>query len=376
MITDHSLIYFIDYTSIVQVHIHIIEMSIHENYSDDMLFHLLSENKEVCKTLAHQLQDKSKLMGHIFTFKDDSEWLDMIISNMKHINDDIIDTCFDKGYIHIFKKLINQGIDVNVFDHWIHTACENGHFEIIKYTLDEGLYDSKYNISDSLVISAKYGHCDIFSYLLEKGADVNVESYICFGYICLAGNLELAKHILELVDDKVKCISSNDDFAIEFSSEYGHLVIVQWLVDNGADWRADNYYVFRNSCINENFAVAEYLLSLCEDSEEKMICLASVDDYMMECLTLNVVKFLLNNGFNVVTIFQEVCCSQDIDIAKYIMEEYLINDEERRALLNSKISVTRYYVINTNEVNDYLKYWRNKLNVRNRHTSQLISSKR
>lgn len=161
--------------------------------------------------------------------------------------------------IEIIKWLASEGIDIR-FDDYLpfRVACTNGHLEAAKYLLelitddDEKKRCVRSNNDYALKWSAHDGHLEAVKWLLSLGADVRTRNCEPFQFACIGGQLEIAKYILSLIDDrsdnaseKLKCIGIDYIFVLELSLSNGHLEVVKWLVSMGTDVRARNYLPFQ-----------------------------------------------------------------------------------------------------------------------------------
>jgi ankyrin repeat protein len=92
------------------------------------------------------------------------------------------------------------------------------------------------NLNDELIVASKYGHLEVVKFLVEKGANIHADN----------------------------------NLALRCASKYGHLEIVKFLVKNGADIHADNDRVLKLASLNGHFEVVEYLKSLSVKSKRQI----------------------------------------------------------------------------------------------------------
>jgi len=83
-------------------------------------------------------------------------------------------------------------------------------------------------LGKSLVKFTGFGHLEIVKYLVEQGADIHAE----------------------------------DDFALSWAAQLGHLDIVKYLVSKGANTHARNDETLRWAELNCHTAIVEYLKGL------------------------------------------------------------------------------------------------------------------
>ena len=46
------------------------------------------------------------------------------------------------GHLEVIKYMVSQGVDVNIDDRFIRSACENNQFEVVRYLIDKGVDSS------------------------------------------------------------------------------------------------------------------------------------------------------------------------------------------------------------------------------------------
>jgi len=141
------------------------------------------------------------------------------------------------------KRCIKNGIDVNFqYDLGVTVlmyASYNGEIEIVKYLIDNGAninlqskHDGKYGFS-ALTEASRNGHIEVVKYLIDNGADINLQ--INYGYTAL----------------------------IE-ASRNGHIEVIKYLIDNGADINIQDRSgktALIYATDNKNKEIAKYLKS-------------------------------------------------------------------------------------------------------------------
>jgi hypothetical protein len=123
-----------------------------------------------------------------------------------------------------------KGKNVNItvgYDYALRWAARNGHFEIVKFLLENG---ANVNAMEdyALCSAAENGHFEIVKFLLENGANVNVL----------------------------------DDYSLRWAARNGHFEIVKFLLENGANVHACKDYALRHAAANGHLEIVEYLESL------------------------------------------------------------------------------------------------------------------
>jgi serine/threonine-protein phosphatase 6 regulatory ankyrin repeat subunit B len=81
------------------------------------------------------------------------------------------------------------------------------------------------------------GYFEIIQYLVENGADINIENYNGWTALMCASSHNYLEVIKYLVENGAKIdIQNNDGWtALMWASKWGYLKIIQYLVENGAD---------------------------------------------------------------------------------------------------------------------------------------------
>ena len=129
------------------------------------------------------------------------------------------------GELDLLKYAANKGYDLRVdSDIALRKAVENGHLDVVKYLVSQGLLLTAWDI----VPSSLHGHLDVVKYLVDQGADI---------------------HLL-------------NDIAVRYASRYGYLDVVKYLVDNGANIRANDDESLRQAREKGHTEIVNYIESL------------------------------------------------------------------------------------------------------------------
>ena len=144
---------------------------------------------------------------------------------------------------------------------------------------------SKYDKDQALISASFNGHLPVVKYLTEHGADVTAEDNEALRYASYEGHLPVVKYLVEHGAD----ISANDNQAVIYASENGHLPVVQYLVENDADVTAEDNYAIRWASRYGHLPVVKYLVKHGAD-------VTSEDNYAVRWASANghlsVVKYL------------------------------------------------------------------------------------
>ena len=139
-------------------------------------------------------------------------------------------------------------------------ACRMGFLEYAKYLYNEHKYDHRMGIcgiSDAITISCLYGHLNVVQWLIQLHKSSN------------------RTYTYELC---------NKAFGI--SCQYGHLDLAKWLILLGEsdgytkiDINSDNDQAFRLCCLHGHFDIAQWLIKLGESDGYTKINIHAVNDY-------------------------------------------------------------------------------------------------
>ena len=83
---------------------------------------------------------------------------------------------------------------------------------------------------ESLRLSAENGHIDMVKYLVENGADIHAQNDESLRLSAKNGHLGVVKYLVENGAD----VHADDDCALYLSACNGHLEVVRLLLENGA----------------------------------------------------------------------------------------------------------------------------------------------
>ena len=72
------------------------------------------------------------------------------------------------------------------------------------------------------------------------------------------GHLEMVKYLVENGAD----FRADDDYVVRWASRFGHLKVVKYLVEKGANFRADDNYAIRWASRNGHLEVVKYLVEM------------------------------------------------------------------------------------------------------------------
>ena len=112
-----------------------------------------------------------------------------------------------------------------------------------------------YTNDESLVWASRDGKLMIVKYVVENGADINYRDNEALRFASENGHLPIVKYLVENGAD----ITADDNEPIKASSENGYLSVVKYLVLHGADIIHDNSPL-RLASLNGHLPIVKYLV--------------------------------------------------------------------------------------------------------------------
>ena len=144
------------------------------------------------------------------------------------------------GYLDIVKYLIEQGANINVNEQTICLTLEHGHFDVVEYLIEHGanIHVWRENV---LRYASKYGHFDVVKYLVGQGADIHDLDDYALRWASKFGYFDIVKYLIEQGAN----VHAVDDEALQQASLYGRFEVVKLLVESGANLHARRGYAIR-----------------------------------------------------------------------------------------------------------------------------------
>ena len=112
--------------------------------------------------------------------------------------------------------------------------------------------------NEALTFASQEGHIDIVKYLVENGADIHARNDWALIMASENGHLDIVKYLVNEGAD----IHVRKDWALRIASEKGHLDIVKYLVNEGADIHARDDWALRVASRKGHVEVVKFLKSL------------------------------------------------------------------------------------------------------------------
>ena len=115
-------------------------------------------------------------------------------------------------------------------------------------------FEQKRSLNHAFLVGVKRGNMDFVKHMLEMGADVCVENGRALLFSARTGNVNMLKFLLSLGE------FNNQNRCLQDAAEHGHLAIVEYLLQNGADVHADNDRALRISSYRGHLPVVKCLI--------------------------------------------------------------------------------------------------------------------
>ncbi|WP_188153322.1 ankyrin repeat domain-containing protein [Wolbachia endosymbiont of Pentalonia nigronervosa] len=153
----------------------------------------------------------------------DKSIIDFLKQARRRLNEGLISVTRE-GNFYLVKELIEKGADINIESN---KKCESG------WTL--------------LHIATYYNHLNVVQYLVEKGANFNAKDSSYYGYIPMhyaaeRGHLDILKYFIN-EGAYINTEGERGWTLLHIATYYNHLNVVQYLVEKGANFNAkDSYY--------------------------------------------------------------------------------------------------------------------------------------
>lgn len=142
----------------------------------------------------------------------------------------------DEGRLEIVEYLVENGASIDA-----ETLTITRDLEIFKYLLKQGNVNINsvgyLGMTALSLASIEESNLEMFEYLLENGADVNVQNddgSTALMIASLYGNLEMVKYLLEK-GANINAQDNDNSTALIYASKWNNLEEVEYLVKNGAD---------------------------------------------------------------------------------------------------------------------------------------------
>ena len=224
----------------------------------------------------------SKLKDFKYEYKEgDFEMQYRLLYHNKSMNKLLVEAA-SNGELPLVKYALKNGAYLHFLQHSaVRNAAAEGHLDIVRYLIEQGanippqaLIESvanghfdvvKYLVGEknvspndvALTRAVLFERKDIVKYLIEHGANVRAENDYALRWAARAGHFDLVKLLVE----KGANIHAENDYALLWAVENGHFDIVKFLIEHGADISTYNNKPLRIAKEFGRTEIYNYLLS-------------------------------------------------------------------------------------------------------------------
>jgi len=248
---------------------------------------------------------------------------------------------------------------------YIYNACLNGNLQYIK---DIYKYNTYINISKIFRNACEFGHLDIVKYTLNIKPNLNINAYnnYAFRYACYNGHLHILQFILK-ISPQIN-IHMNNEEPFRYAASKGYLHIIQYLMDysnNSININAYKNEALCKAAANGHLNIIQYLLIL---QPHLNIHINNEEPMRNACSNghINIVKFLFEQNKNIYfhanneEILRSICNNGHLHILKYLVSINIkfyihIKDEEPfiNAIRNGHVDIAKYLWEYSNQTIDF-----------------------
>ena len=242
------------------------------------------------------------------------------------------------------KMLVERGADIAANNYYILLdSARNGCLDTVKYLTNNTIPD--YAINNALLPAVDNGHLDTVKYLMENGAKNISTIPVALKWAAKRGYLGVVKYIMthgpydcitmnRALQSSVKNSKSNEDGSSSFSSlpfrGQGHMKVVKYLIESGADLHDDNDAPLRWAATRGYLEIVKYLVEKGADIH------ANKDEPLRDSAQnrhIEVVKYLVEKGADidashVLALLGDK--NSHIDVVKYLLDKQMAIEQRKK----------------------------------------------
>ena len=169
--------------------------------------------------------------------------------------------------LELVKELILKGANVLANNGEIIVDAVKNNYDIFKLLAVKAIID--FNNVDFwngflLRLSAENGHLDMVKFLVQNGADIHMLDDYALLFAAENGHLDVVKFLVQNGAN----IQSRSDRALRFAAQNGQLDVIEFLVKNGADIHDNDDEALREASENGHKDVVKFLMDQYQDKNE------------------------------------------------------------------------------------------------------------
>ena len=168
--------------------------------------------------------------------------LDEKLIKYNKVHESLVDKMEPKSKEHIISKIPKDLTPQKELEF----GASNDILWLVKKAIKNGA-DIHYKNDDSLKTACQYGHYDIIKFLLENGADVNADKDAALYYASYRNSVEITKLLIEYGANVNATLGS----PLEFAIRYENFELVKLLIENGAKIHKSQHMYFVNNLKND-----------------------------------------------------------------------------------------------------------------------------
>ncbi len=201
------------------------------------------------------------------------------VTNSNNHYRNILTMAIQSGDIAITKYMLTIGLTFNETD--IINAAANGHINLVKFILEhipkqelgtrvvydsiaenniqllKGLVHAGVDVTDDdyIITAVRWGHIAIVEYLIDQGANIHARHNKCMTLACRYNN----RKMVELLISRGIDVSDYSYKALDIACEYGHLELVKYLMPQESWINNRNFHVMKTASRHGHIEIVNYL---------------------------------------------------------------------------------------------------------------------
>ncbi|XP_071094922.1 putative ankyrin repeat protein RF_0381 [Haliotis cracherodii] len=255
-----------------------------------------------------------------------------------------------KGHREMFELLVEKGSDLSLLDdddnNILHLACREGNVEVVKYIHSQNIIDieSRGAFEETpLMFAAEFGKGEVFSYLMEIGANISKVdrgSENILHLSCKGGNVEIVDYVLKQNVIDLNSREKEGMTPLLLSAYLGESDAFDLLIGRGADISSVNDFgdnILHFSCRGGNVDIVKYVL------KQNVVDIESRDNEGMTPVLLaafwgkrDAFDLLIGRGadtkvvnINGDNILHNSCRGGNVDIVKSVLKQNVVDISSR-----------------------------------------------
>ncbi|AGD93071.1 putative ankyrin repeat protein [Megavirus lba] len=211
--------------------------------------------------------------------------------------------------------------------YYLIVVCEYGHLDLAKYFINKGANFRKHK-DCAMRLAAKNGHLDLVKYFVEKGANITAKNNYVLKKASKYGHLHIIKYLYSIHI----YLHSDDNYAYRIATKYNHLNIIKYLnLDSYLiPWwiKKDSLFHFSES---GNLEAVKYLADYVERMwwDYALVC-SSRNGH------IEIVKYFVEKGANIYAHEENplicACKYGYTDIILYLIEKGMSIDDNKLSI--------------------------------------------